>query len=247
MRQGSTSLGSLGVVPLGIMVLILPLAASASPSRDGANGVAKRKPATPAARAAQPDRAGSHRRNRQLALQAEPAEAAQRAALGRRSGWLEGRKRAVQDLKAGANARPSGPETDAPIPADLPEHLTKRPAVTVAKDRLKVVKVLNTRATWYGPGFHGKRTASGERFSRHAMTLASRHLPMGTRVRVVNPYTGKAAVARVNDRGPFRGGSTADLSQALARKIGLSSSGKVRLEILRHAPKIAKKPPTEER
>jgi rare lipoprotein A len=101
-----------------------------------------------------------------------------------------------------------------------------------AKSPGKPVKVINTRATWYGPGFHGRRTASGERFNRHAMTLASRHLPFGTRVRVVNPHTGRSAVARVNDRGPFRGGYTADLSQALARKIGLSNSGAVRLEIL---------------
>jgi rare lipoprotein A len=93
-------------------------------------------------------------------------------------------------------------------------------------------KIIRTRATWYGPGFHGRRTASGERFNRNAMTLASRHLPFGTRVRVVNPHTGRSAVARVNDRGPFRGGYTADLSQGLARRIGLSSSGAVRLEIL---------------
>ena len=94
------------------------------------------------------------------------------------------------------------------------------------------VRIINTRATWYGPGFHGRRTASGERFNQNAMTLASRHLPFGTHVRVVNPRTGKAAVGRVNDRGPFRGGYTADLSKALARRIGLGGSGPVRLEIL---------------
>jgi rare lipoprotein A len=101
-----------------------------------------------------------------------------------------------------------------------------------AKARSMAVKIINTRATWYGPGFHGRRTASGEVFNRNAMTLASRHLPMGTRVRVVNPHTGRSAVARVNDRGPFRGGYTADLSQALARRIGLGGSGAVRLEVL---------------
>jgi rare lipoprotein A len=96
----------------------------------------------------------------------------------------------------------------------------------------RALKVIHTRATWYGPGFHGRRTASGEIFNRNAMTLASRHLPFGTRVRVINPRTGRAAVARVNDRGPFRSGYTADLSQALARRIGLGGSGAVRLEIL---------------
>jgi rare lipoprotein A len=99
--------------------------------------------------------------------------------------------------------------------------------------RLEPVRVINTRATWYGPGFHGRRTASGERFDRYGMTLASRHLPFGTRVRVVNPKTGKSAVARVNDRGPFgKKGVTADLSQGLARKIGFDGTGPVRLEIL---------------
>jgi rare lipoprotein A len=107
-----------------------------------------------------------------------------------------------------------------------------------AKAPAKPVKVIHTRATWYGPGFHGRRTASGERFNRNAMTLASRHLPFGTRVRVVNPHTGRSVIARVNDRGPFRSGYTADLSQAVARKIGLSNSGAVRLEIL---PKTASK------
>lgn len=104
-----------------------------------------------------------------------------------------------------------------------------RPASKTARP----VKVIRTHATWYGPGFHGRRTASGERFNRHALTLASRHLPLGTRVRVINVKTGKSAVARVNDRGPFgHRGVTADLSQALARKIGLGGSGPVRLEVL---------------
>ncbi len=95
------------------------------------------------------------------------------------------------------------------------------------------VKVIRTRATWYGPGFHGRRTASGERFNQNAMTLASRHLPFGTRVRVINPHTGKAAIGRVNDRGPFgHAGYTADLSKGLAQRIGLRGSGPVRLEIL---------------
>lgn len=130
-------------------------------------------------------------------------EAAQREALARR--------RALVEAVLGKGA----------VAAKPARRLAARP-----------VKVIHTRATWYGPGFHGRRTASGERFNRNAMTLASRHLPFGTRVRVVNPRTGRSVVARVNDRGPFRGGYTADLSQAVARKIGLSNSGAIRLEIL---------------
>jgi rare lipoprotein A (peptidoglycan hydrolase) len=94
-------------------------------------------------------------------------------------------------------------------------------------------RVIHTKATWYGPGFHGRRTASGERFNRYAMTLASRHLPLGTMVRVINPRSGRSALARVNDRGPFgKRGYTVDLSQGLAGRIGLLGNGPVRLEVL---------------
>lgn len=98
---------------------------------------------------------------------------------------------------------------------------------------LPPIRVIKTRATWYGPGFHGRRTASGERFNQNALTLAHRHLPFGTRVRVVNPRTGRSAIARVNDRGPFgHRGYTADLSKGLAQKVGLRGTGPVHLEIL---------------
>ena len=109
----------------------------------------------------------------------------------------------------------------------------KKPRKVAAKtNREKVLRVIHTRATWYGPGFHGRRTASGERFNQNAMTMASRHLPFGTRVRVTNPRNGKSAIARVNDRGPFRSGYTADLSKGLASRIGLLGNGAVRIEIL---------------
>src|SRR5215213_2102743 len=57
-------------------------------------------------------------------------------------------------------------------------------------------------ASWYGPGFHGKRTARGERFNTHALTAAHKTLPFGSRVRVVNQKTGRSVVVRINDRGP---------------------------------------------
>lgn len=87
-------------------------------------------------------------------------------------------------------------------------------------------------ASWYGPGFHGRRTASGERFDRNAMTLASRHLPFGTRVRVTNLTNGKAVEGRVNDRGPFVRGRIVDLSQGMARRLGIGGVGKVRVEVI---------------
>src|SRR3954462_681319 len=65
-------------------------------------------------------------------------------------------------------------------------------------------------ASWYGPGFHGKKTASGERFNTHALTAAPRTLPFGSRVRVTNARTGRSVVVRINDRGPFAGGRVID-------------------------------------
>ncbi|SRR6266851_6423356 len=88
-------------------------------------------------------------------------------------------------------------------------------------------------ATWYGPGFAGRRTASGERFNPRAMTLASRCLPFGTRLRITDLRTGRSAVGRVNDRGPYTRGNIVDLSWGLARRIGLTGRDVVRLQVLR--------------
>ena len=84
-------------------------------------------------------------------------------------------------------------------------------------------------ASWYGPGFHGRKTASGERFNTHAMTAAHRTLPFGTRVRVTNERTGRSVVVRINDRGPFAHGRVIDLSKASAQAVGLSGVARVSL------------------
>jgi len=75
-------------------------------------------------------------------------------------------------------------------------------------------------ASWYGPGFHGRKTASGERFNAGSLTAAHRTLPFGTRVRVVNRKNGRSIVVRINDRGPYAHGRIIDLSQASARALG---------------------------
>jgi rare lipoprotein A len=89
-------------------------------------------------------------------------------------------------------------------------------------------------ASWYGPGFHGNPSASGERFNENAMTAAHRTLPFGTRVLVTNVDNGQSVVVRINDRGPFHGNRVIDLSTAAARILGLIQSGvaPVRLEVL---------------
>uniref|UniRef100_A0A7C2GG83 Probable endolytic peptidoglycan transglycosylase RlpA n=1 Tax=Thermus islandicus TaxID=540988 RepID=A0A7C2GG83_9DEIN len=87
-------------------------------------------------------------------------------------------------------------------------------------------------AVWYGPGFHGKRTASGEVYDMHALTAAHPSLPFGTRVRVTNLKDGRSVVVRINDRGPFGGRYIIDLSYAAAKAIGALSATRVRLEVL---------------
>ncbi|NET48434.1 MAG: septal ring lytic transglycosylase RlpA family protein [Merismopedia sp. SIO2A8] len=80
-------------------------------------------------------------------------------------------------------------------------------------------------ASWYGPGFHGRTSASGERFNQNAMTAAHRTLPFGTIVEVTNLNTGVSTIVRINDRGPYSHGRVIDLSAAAARAIGMMNSG----------------------
>lgn len=89
-------------------------------------------------------------------------------------------------------------------------------------------------ASWYGPGFHGKKTASGERFDQDDLTAAHAYWVFGTRVKVTFLDTGKSVVVRINDRFPSYKGRAIDLSRAAAKAIGLigPGTGRVRLEII---------------
>jgi len=86
-------------------------------------------------------------------------------------------------------------------------------------------------ASWYGPGFHGKRTASGEVYDKEAFTAAHKSLPFGTYIRVRSLDTGAGVVVRINDRGPFVEGRIIDLSEAAARMLGMIQSGTARVSI----------------
>jgi rare lipoprotein A len=110
-----------------------------------------------------------------------------------------------------------------------------RPQPEVLQISLGPVRLqLRGLASWYGPGFNGNRSASGEVFNQNAMTAAHRTLPFGTQVRVTNLDTGQSVVVRINDRGPFSRGRIIDLSAGAARVIGLIGSGvaPVNLEVL---------------
>jgi hypothetical protein len=86
-------------------------------------------------------------------------------------------------------------------------------------------------ASWYGPGFEGRRTASGERFQAQDLTAAHRSLPLGSQVTVTNLANGKSVRVRINDRGPYVRGRTIDLSRGAARRLGLERRGIGRVRI----------------
>jgi rare lipoprotein A len=81
------------------------------------------------------------------------------------------------------------------------------------------------RASWYGPGFQGKRTASGERFDMNALTAAHKTLPFGTVLRVRSLDNGREVDVKVNDRGPFTADRAIDLSRAAANALGILRLG----------------------
>ena len=123
------------------------------------------------------------------------------------AGWMV---MATLTVLAGCSTAP-----DRGRPESQPAALTISPGAELGRGR----------ASWYGPGFHGKRTASGERFDMNDLTAAHRTLPFGTRVRVRNTKNGREVVVRINDRGPQISGRIIDLSKAAAAVLDLLQAG----------------------
>jgi rare lipoprotein A len=84
-------------------------------------------------------------------------------------------------------------------------------------------------ASWYGPGFHGNLTASGERFNSQALTAAHRSLPFGTKIRVTNQENGRSVTIRINDDGPHLPGRIIDLSEGAFSRIASTGQGLARV------------------
>jgi len=101
-------------------------------------------------------------------------------------------------------------------------------------------------ASWYGPGFHGRRTANGEVYDQYELTAAHQTLPLGTHVLVTSLTNGRSVEVRVNDRGPFIGGRVIDLSYGAARVIDMVGAGTmpVRVEVLDSPVLVASRTPT---
>lgn len=87
------------------------------------------------------------------------------------------------------------------------------------------------QASWYGPGFHGKRTANGEVYDMFALTAAHKTLPLPSIARVTNLDNGRTILVRVNDRGPFIGDRIIDLSHASAQALGTLTGGVGRVQV----------------
>jgi hypothetical protein len=97
--------------------------------------------------------------------------------------------------------------------------------------RLPSVSAFEGLASWYGPGFAGRRTASGEVFDPAQLTAAHRTLPFGTRVRVTNVANGRSVEVRITDRGPFKPDRIIDLSRGAAEAIDMLRSGVARVRV----------------
>jgi rare lipoprotein A len=126
------------------------------------------------------------------------------------------------------NAAPITAIANAPSPSSSPGRVAARVASSPASH------FASGFASWYGPGFHGAMSASGERFNANAMTAAHRSLPFGTQVKVTNMDNGRSVVVRINDRGPFTHNRVLDISEGAARVIGLINSGvaPIRMEVM---------------
>jgi rare lipoprotein A len=90
-------------------------------------------------------------------------------------------------------------------------------------------------ASWYGPGFHGKTMANGEKFNMYANTVAikSHKWKLGTRICITSSVNGKKAKAHVTDRGPFIAGRQIDLSFALGKQMGIIPNGTGEVDVVR--------------
>jgi rare lipoprotein A (peptidoglycan hydrolase) len=155
-----------------------------------------------------------------------------RMGMARQAGWL-----ATAMLLAACGAEKSSPPVERQVVETRPAPPPAPPPPSPPVD--KVVKTITGKAIWYGGAWHGKKTSSGERFDKEALTAAHRSLPFGTRVRVTNLANDHQVVVRINDRGPFGSDRRRiiDVSEAAARELDFAGHGeiRVRLEVLADA------------
>ncbi len=143
---------------------------------------------------------------------------------------------AIQPEPAAILPLPTAPQPGDAVQMTAPgtvETAEASPLVDGSRQPSKAKPFAKGMASWYGPGFHGRRTASGERFNMDALTAAHKTLPFGTLLRVRSVKTGKEVVVRVNDRGPYKHQRIIDLSRGAMAALGLLGRGVTEVELLR--------------
>ena len=116
------------------------------------------------------------------------------------------------------------------------------PSTSALSSRPAGFEVERGSASWYGPGFHGRRTASGERYDMHALTAAHKTLPFGTMVRVKSLVNGREVLVRITDRGPFARNRVIDLSRAAAAELDMLGLGFKQVVLMVVEREVASKP-----
>lgn len=137
---------------------------------------------------------------------------------------------------AAGDARVDQPPTAGPVPKLEPlATQANRPYRLLGRSYRPMTSLRPFRqrgaASWYGPGFQGRRTANGERYEMHSMTAAHPTLPLPSYAKVTNLKSGASVVVRVNDRGPFIAGRVIDVSHAAARRLGMLQEGTAAVEV----------------
>jgi len=143
----------------------------------------------------------------------------------------------ADDLRTRTEAAAAAAErkAEATEPAEGRQNLVDD-AVDVKLERGKPVIEQTGEASYYGKRFHGRRTASGERYDAQRATAAHPTLPLGTEATVTNLETGKQVLVEINDRGPYARGRDLDLSRKAAEQIGLGKDGVAPVEIEARLP-----------
>ena len=105
---------------------------------------------------------------------------------------------------------------------------------SAAANSKTVEEIVTGRATWYGPGLYGNKTASGEILRENTLTAAHSQLPLGTKVKVTREDTNESVIVVINDRKPFKEGTVIDLAHGAADKLDIDDDGHavVSLEVL---------------
>ncbi|MGH9362460.1 MAG: septal ring lytic transglycosylase RlpA family protein [Thermoanaerobaculia bacterium] len=130
-----------------------------------------------------------------------------------------------------ASGSPADRQAVAAAPSSPPSSLSSSPEVLSSSATADAPAAQRGLASWYGRGFQGRPTASGELFDMHGFTAAHRTLPFGTPVEVRNPRNGRAVVVRINDRGPHSRRREIDLSYAAAAELGIARRGTASVEL----------------